>query len=145
MAWSADRESAGKRGAGDLKTTGVAWCGKWRLWPDQASQGTWFEADFALAISQETCQNWEIWHKSPGFSIVLKPTGVATLLPPWHVAAVARSWALAASVSWLGSWNPTVPAAPCRVAAGHLPHPWGYLLAPNFPEGPNGANWSHRE
>ena len=72
VAWSVDRESASKRGAEDLKTTGVAWCGKWRLWPDQASQGTWFEADFAITVSQETCQNWEIRHKNPGFWVVLK-------------------------------------------------------------------------
>ena len=74
-----------------------------------------------------------------------KSAGVAMLLPPFHVAAVARSWALAASASWLGCWNPTVPTASRCVAVGHLPHPWGYLLAPSFPEGPNGANLGHRE
>ena len=55
-----------------FETTGVAWHGRWRQCPDRASRGTWFEADFALTMSQETCVKIGNRHKNPGFWVVLK-------------------------------------------------------------------------
>ena len=55
-----------------FETTGVAWRGKCHLCPDQASRGTWFEADRTNNVSGNMCQNWEIRHKNPGFWVVLK-------------------------------------------------------------------------